>query len=58
MKNEVRETALSGAKINGIKFPDQAIASSLPHENNEQRKALSERCLELKLELEKARRIL
>ena len=58
MKNEVREPALSGGITNGTKFVNQANGPLSPNKNAEQSKGIAERCREVKLQLERARRIL
>jgi hypothetical protein len=58
MKNEVREPALSGVITNETKFVDQANGPSSSNKNAEQNKEVAERCREVKLQLERARRIL
>jgi len=58
MKNEVREPALIGVITNETKFAHQANGPLSPHKNAEQSKEVSERCREVKLQLERARRML
>ena len=56
MKSEVREPALSGLITNETKYEDQANGPLFPNKNAEQSKEVAERCSEVKLQLEKARR--
>lgn len=56
MKDDVRRPALGGVITNNAKFVDQTNGPLSKQKNAEQNKEVSERCRELKLQLERARR--
>ena len=58
MKNEVMKPALSGVIANESKFVDQANGTLSPNKNAEQNNEVSELSREVKLQLERAPRIL
>ena len=58
MKNEVSEPGLISVITSEKKFADRPNGPLAPDKNAEHRKEVSERCREVKLQLERCRRLL